>query len=119
MTGAANTRAMTVEPSKGTDDVRGLIERIPAAIKATEYKYFGDYEMSDDQRDAVDVLVRAAAALEASLAREEALQGLIQSVLPSAAGTANQPDARVIRFYITLGEVRAIRKALQEQANEH
>lgn len=27
------------------------------AIKATEYKYFGDYEMSADQREAVDVLV--------------------------------------------------------------
>lgn len=33
---------------------------IAQAIKATEYKYFGDYEMSDDQRAAVDVLVRVA-----------------------------------------------------------
>ncbi len=31
--------------------------RIVAAIKSTDYKYFGDYEMSDGQRDAVDVLV--------------------------------------------------------------
>lgn len=41
-------------------------EQIAAAIKATEYKYFGDYEMSDDQRDAVDVLVRVAQARLAS-----------------------------------------------------
>ena len=33
---------------------------IAEAIRATEYKYFGDYEMSDDQREAVDVLVRFA-----------------------------------------------------------
>lgn len=36
--------------------------KVEAAIKATEYKYFGDYEMSDDQRDAVDTLVEAARA---------------------------------------------------------
>lgn len=41
-------------------------EQIAAAIKATEYKYFGDYEMSDAQRDAVDVLVRVAQARLAS-----------------------------------------------------
>ena len=35
-------------------------DRIAAAIKATEYKYFGDYEMSDEQREAVDVLVETA-----------------------------------------------------------
>lgn len=35
-------------------------ERVAAAIKTTEYKYFGDYEMSDDQREAVDVLVAVA-----------------------------------------------------------
>ena len=34
--------------------------RIVEAIKSTDYKYFGDYEMSDGQRDAVDVLVVAA-----------------------------------------------------------
>ena len=37
-------------------------EKITKAIRATEYKYFGDYEMSDDQRDAVDQLVLAARA---------------------------------------------------------
>ena len=36
---------------------RAAIER---AIRHTEYKYFGDYEMSDDQRDAVDQLVLTA-----------------------------------------------------------
>jgi len=37
-------------------------EEIERAIKATEYKYSGDYEMNDDQRDAVDILVEAAKA---------------------------------------------------------
>lgn len=35
-------------------------EKLEAAIRRTEYKYFGDYEMSDDQREAVDVLVEFA-----------------------------------------------------------
>lgn len=35
-------------------------EAINAAIKATEYKYFGYYEFSDKQHEAVDVLVSAA-----------------------------------------------------------
>jgi hypothetical protein len=35
-------------------------EAIAAAIKATEYKYFGDYEMSDGQREAVDTLADVA-----------------------------------------------------------
>lgn len=32
-------------------------EALKAAIKATEYKYFGDYELSPDQWAAVDTLV--------------------------------------------------------------
>jgi Lar family restriction alleviation protein len=36
--------------------------KLAAAIKATEYKYFGDYEFSDDQHDAVDTLVEFARA---------------------------------------------------------
>ncbi len=40
-------------------------EQLREAIRATEYKYFGDYEMSESQRKAVDVLVSHA---EASLA---------------------------------------------------
>lgn len=31
--------------------------KLREAIAATEYKYFGDYEMSEDQRKAVDTLV--------------------------------------------------------------
>ena len=46
-TDAAEARALTPEV-------------VAAAIKATEYKYFGDYEFSDDQREAVDVLVEVA-----------------------------------------------------------
>ena len=37
-----------------------LAERLRASIKKTKYKYFGDYEMSDDQREAVDTLVEFA-----------------------------------------------------------
>jgi len=44
--------------SDGTDSQ--MPANVAAAIKATEYKYFGDYEMSDDQRKAVDVLVEVA-----------------------------------------------------------
>lgn len=33
------------------------MERLANAIKATEYKYFGDYELSEDQWDAVETLV--------------------------------------------------------------
>jgi len=35
-------------------------EQLEDAIQETEYKYFGDYEMSADQRTAVEVLVEAA-----------------------------------------------------------
>lgn len=35
-------------------------EAIRLSIKATQYKYFGDYEMSKDQWEAVDVLVSLA-----------------------------------------------------------
>jgi hypothetical protein len=64
--------ANLIEPEE-----RAAIER---AIKATEYKYFGDYEMSDDQREAVEQLVLTAqrylALTEASRWREiaEAIQ---------------------------------------------
>lgn len=40
-----------------SDERRAKIE---AAIKETEYKYFGDYQFSEAQHDAVDVLVDAA-----------------------------------------------------------
>lgn len=35
-------------------------DEILEAIEMTDYKYFGDYEMSDQQREAVDLLVRVA-----------------------------------------------------------
>lgn len=41
-------------------DAEGERIAIEKAIRATEYKYFGDYEMSDDQREAVDQLVLTA-----------------------------------------------------------
>ncbi|MDN7897159.1 hypothetical protein QZM82_13260 [Burkholderia cepacia] len=45
------------------DEKRSKIE---AAIKATEYKYFGSYEFTESQHDAVDVLVDAARTLLAA-----------------------------------------------------
>lgn len=39
-----------------------MIPGLDEAIKETEYKYFGDYEMSKEQRDAVDKLVEIARA---------------------------------------------------------
>lgn len=44
-------------------ETRPTDEEIRSAIKATEYKYFGDYEFTEDQHAAVDVLVRAAQVL--------------------------------------------------------
>ena len=38
-------------------------QQIAAAIKATEYKYFGDYELREEQWVAVDTLVKAASKL--------------------------------------------------------
>jgi len=40
--------------------------KIKSAIKATEYKYFGSYEFTEAQHDAVDVLVEAARTLLAA-----------------------------------------------------
>lgn len=63
MTVRENSEAMGQEFDAG-EASEGLRE----AIAATEYKYFGDYEMSDAQRKAVDVLVdhaRASLALKA------------------------------------------------------
>jgi len=37
--------------------------RLEAALEKTEYKYFGDYEFSDDQREAVDLLTEFVAAV--------------------------------------------------------
>lgn len=37
--------------------------KLEAAIDKTEYKYFGDYEMSAIERDAVDLLVEFVAAV--------------------------------------------------------
>lgn len=58
-----------------TNDAPVTVEReaIERAIKATEYKYFGDYEMSDDQRESVDVLVEAARHRLAALASAPAV----------------------------------------------
>lgn len=50
---------------------REIQEKIKRAIKMTEYKYFGDYEFTPDQRDAVDTLVDAAQGYLALLAKQE------------------------------------------------
>jgi len=36
------------------------IEALQSAIKTTEYKYFGDYELSSEQWKAIDTLVEFA-----------------------------------------------------------
>jgi hypothetical protein len=46
----------------------GLVERIPVIDREIDYKYFGDYEMSEGQRDAVDACQAALHALPALLA---------------------------------------------------
>tara|TARA_R110000787_G_scaffold68426_1_gene153093 strand:- start:166 stop:630 length:465 start_codon:yes stop_codon:yes gene_type:complete len=51
---------------------------IASAIKATEYKYFGDYEMSDEQRDAVEVLVTASQHM--ATARNDALREAAKAI---------------------------------------
>lgn len=56
-------------------------EDIAQAIKATEYRYFGDYPMSDGQIDAVGVLCAAARALIRS------------RLLPAAASEGASPEA--------------------------
>jgi len=40
-------------------------ERIAEALKAVDYKYFGDYELSESQWDAIFVLCASAKALQA------------------------------------------------------
>lgn len=37
--------------------------KLEAAIDRTEYKYFGDYEFSEDQRAAIDLLVEFVASV--------------------------------------------------------
>jgi len=54
-------------------------EKLRAAIRKTEYKYFGDYEMSDDQRAAVDTLVEFA---ERHLAMKRTAEGWRDIDLP-------------------------------------
>lgn len=44
-------------------EISEVLAALSEAVKATEYKYFGDYEFSDDQRKAVDTLVDAANAI--------------------------------------------------------
>jgi len=47
------------------------IDSLKDAIGKTEYKYFGDYEMSEGQRDAVDVLVETAKMMLSSCTTKE------------------------------------------------
>lgn len=44
-------------------DLSVTLAALSEAVKETEYKYFGDYEFSDNQRKAVDTLVDAAKAI--------------------------------------------------------
>jgi len=53
---------------------------IEAAINATNYKYFGDYEMSAEQREAVEILIDAAEAGQAATTREAELLAVIRAM---------------------------------------
>jgi len=53
---------------------------IEAAINATNYKYFGDYEMSAEQREAVEILIDAAEAGQAATTRESELLAVIRTM---------------------------------------
>lgn len=57
---AGDIRALGGTKPAKAGTMTGEEAAVRAAIAKTEYKYFGDYEMSDDQRDAVDVLVATA-----------------------------------------------------------
>jgi hypothetical protein len=88
------------------------VEKLAAAIKTTEYKYFGDYEFSDDQHNAVDTLVNFArhgiTALSASAAEGEALRGAWQPIetaprdgswFLACSNTPGWGATRVVRFH--------------------
>jgi len=63
---------------------------IEAAINATNYKYFGDYEMSAEQREAVEILIDAAEAGQAATTRESELLAVIRA-MDGALGKISDP----------------------------
>lgn len=68
--------------------------QIEHAIRQTEYKYFGDYEFSEEQHLAVETLVRAASALSAARAsaREAAAEiERLRSALKSIRSMKSEP----------------------------
>ncbi len=71
-------------------EMRAIAARIPAAIKATEYKYFGDYEFSPDQHAAVDTLVEAAAAFPALLDRLAKAEARVVEMREALQDTVNR-----------------------------
>jgi len=79
--------AATPTPPTLSGDLREAV-RVAAAIKATEYKYFGDYEMSDGQREAVNTLV------EVARNRLRASQPCVWEVLQAARSHLEYLDGR-------------------------
>lgn len=57
-------------------------QKLADAIKKTDYKYFGDYEMTEDQRDAVGLLADAAVELMAISSSRADMLISIQDRLP-------------------------------------
>lgn len=92
-----------MEPSKGTDDVRGLIERL------REVEAYPDAMIRSRILD-------AAAAIEASLAREEALREALRDELSALEADRRWANASELGGIITRCE--RMEAALQEQANE-
>jgi hypothetical protein len=73
---------------------------------------FIDHLPMDATQDHLNTIDEAATLLTQMEARTAALEKAISDVLPSAAGAANQPDTKVIAFYINMGELRGLRALL-------
>ncbi|MGH6977899.1 MAG: hypothetical protein ACRED4_01175 [Brevundimonas sp.] len=65
--------------------------QIDHAIRQTEYKYFGDYEFSEEQSLAVETLVRAASALSAARASAREAAAEIEGLKVILQRIANSP----------------------------
>lgn len=67
--------------------------KLREAIAATEYKYFGDYEMSDAQRNAVDVLVEHA---RVSLTMKEDTRSTMERLGDILRGSSFKPTKKYL-----------------------
>ena len=66
---------------------------------------------------AITTLQSENARLQARVEELERLGALVAKILPSAAGLDDAPQSKIIACYLSMGELRAIRQALKEQAD--